>query len=202
MHSQGTETTWVLKQQVITRLKPKCQKLWAKRATTPKSHYQTQAAPFENAWFIQPVIKLIAASYQGDIYMKTCSRCVLQQGRVVCVSLHCLPSKQALPRQRPKHVWQCLLWSVWTRTILAQTCLSTVIHYNPRAAFTLWSTHAWSFFPPLKAGHIKTLISIITHRTDAVWVATTTQWGTFTLQKQMIHATKFIAQLDPTNPSL
>lgn len=147
---QGTETgtfpPCALRLQITTSLK-----LWAKRATTPKSYYQTQATAFENAWFIQPVTRLIAASYQGNIYMKTCSRCVLQQGRVVCVSLHCLPSKQALPRQGPKHVWQCLLWSVWTRTILAQTCLSTVIHYNPRAAFTLWSTHAWSYFSSIKS---------------------------------------------------
>lgn len=135
---------------------------------------------FENAWLIQPVTRLIAARhYQGNIYMKTCSRCVLQQGRVVCVSLHCLPSKQALPRQGPKHVWQCLLWSVWTRTILAQTCLSTVIHYNPRAAFTPWSTHAWSFFFPLKAGRFQTLSNTITHQTVVVSVATTTEWSTF-----------------------
>lgn len=81
------------------------------------------------------------------VILKTYCRCVLQQGKGCwCVSLHCLPSKQALPRRGPKHVWQYLPWSVWTRTILAQTCLSRVIHHNLRAAFTLWSTQVWTFF--------------------------------------------------------
>lgn len=83
----------------------------------------------------------------------------------LCVSLHCLSSKQTLSRQGAMNVWQYLLWSVWTRPILAQTCLSRVIHHNPRAAFTLCSTEAWCCLFAIKhMSHVKPSSHSTTHR--------------------------------------